>query len=77
MQKPQNPLDALIADADRTIRRQKHCKKNIHENINKVVQLIEKTQQEIEANSNIMEEVIITSLQLTDSGVCDRKGQPI
>ena len=59
MQKPQHPLDALIADADRTIRRQKLCKKNIHENINKVVQSIEKSQQEITAKGDQMEEVTI------------------
>lgn len=57
MHRTPEALDTLIADADRTLRRQKICRKHLHENINKVVQQIEKIQQEISSNSDKMDEV--------------------
>jgi len=49
-------LDSLFQDLDRTRRRQKIAKKNLHENINNVISALQSSVANIQ-NNNAMDEV--------------------
>mgnify|MGYP006976761629 CR=1 FL=1 len=56
MSKKNTMLDSLFQDLDRTRRRQKIAKKNLHENINNVISALQSSVANIQ-NNNAMDEV--------------------